>query len=1041
MELKTLARQFLTFGLLFIASFPLTAQSSPGLQPIFPESEAAVHLDQAGIAGASSSVNSLLTANNPAFRSDVGFVEADPAEKTITGKVTDENGDPLIGATVVVKGSSSIGTVTDIDGNYELAVPDDAAVLVISYVGYLSQEVPINGRTTIDVALQQDIAKLEEVVVVGYGTAKSREITSSIVSVDAEDFNRGNVNDPTQLLQGKVAGLQIARAGSNPNQPFAIRLRGLSTLGQNSEPLVVIDGVIGGSLDILDPNDIESIEVLKDASAAAIYGTRGSSGVIIVTTKSGANVSDTRLDYNGYVAFESVQNTHPIASPEQFIEAGGQDLGSRTDWIDEITQTGISNVHNIAVTSNNRSSNYRASVNYRDVAGVLTGRGFEQFNARLNFTQKLLNDRLRLTSIASFTQRDSDFGFPQALRYSTNFPPTAPVFDPNSASGYFQTGTQDVFNPVELNEINTNIGRNKGVIGNFKAEYELLEGLSVMANYSIQTQSNLTGTYISNNSLWANGNAPANNGIATRTSSDDVNELFEFTSSYEGEKGDLTYTVLGGYSFQELTTEGFSVTNTDFITNEVTFNNLGLGNGFNNPAGTRSASSFKTSSRLIAFFGRASLNLDNAYYFTASYRREGSSRFGANNRWGNFWSVSGGVDLATVANLGFFDNLKLRAGYGVTGNPPADALAFLAVLRRQGSGFVNGEFVPAIGPGSNPNPDLKWEEKGELNLGLDFALLDYRLSGSVDYFIRNTSDLLNTISVPTPPNEFGTSLVNVGELETKGLEVQLNFKALERKDFSWDISANYSTFKTTLVQWNLDEDVVLNRGNIGPPGLNNTFISRLSEGDEIGQLLAPIFVRYNDDGVAVLLDKDGNETTERNTDDFVVVGNGLPDFNLGINNSLRFKNLDLNFFLRGSFGHSLANISRAYFEHPAVSGRQNIIITDFYNPQDAQTDAWHSAYVEDASFLKLDNATLGYTFNFAKNSAFRALRLYFSGQNIFVITDYTGADPEVRYFDPGPSTEGNSNNQFAGDILVPGIDRRVTYFPSRIWTLGLNVSF
>ncbi len=1038
MKLCTVVRQLVTVSLLLVAGLSLAAQSDLSrLQPLqtVAATSPVTSYDQADNAYAPS----LLPVPGKTNERPAGT--AVPKEKTITGQVVDENGDPLIGATVIVKGSSSTGTVTDYEGKYELVVPDDAAILVFSYVGYLTQEVPINQRTTIDVTMQQDFAKLEEVVVLGYGTAKSREVTSSIVSVNSEEFNRGNVNDPTQLLQGKVAGLQIARAGSNPNQPFAIRLRGLSTLGQNAEPLVVIDGVIGGSLDILDPNDIESIEVLKDASAAAIYGTRGSSGVIIVTTKSGANVTDTRLDYNGYVAFESVQNTHPIASPEQFIEAGGQDLGARTDWIDEITQTGISNVHNIAVTSNNGASSYRASVNYRDVEGVQEDRGFEQFNARLNFTQKLLNDRLRLTSIASFTQRDSDFGFPQALRYAMNFPPTAPIFDEDSESGFFQTFTQDVFNPIELNELNTNIGRNKGLIGNFKAEYELLQGLSVMANYSIQTESNLTGTYINNNSLWADGSAPVNNGIATRTSSDDINELFEATASYQGEKGNLSYSLLGGYSFQELTTEGFSVTNTDFITNEVTFNNLGLGNGFNNPEGTRSTSSFKTRSRLIAYFGRVSLNLSDTYYLTASYRREGSSRFGANNRWGNFWAVSGGVDVARAANLGLFDNLKLRAGYGVTGNPPADALAFLEVLRRQGSGFVNGEFVPAIGPGSNPNPDLKWEEKGELNLGVDFALLDYRLSGSVDYFIRTTSDLLNTISVPTPPNEFPTALVNVGELETEGLEVQLNFNVLERSDFSWDISANYSTFETTLVQWNLDEDVVLNRGNIGPPGLNNTFISRLSEGDEIGQLLAPIFVRYNDDGVAVLLDQNGNETTERNTEDFVVVGNGLPDFNIGISNSFRYKNFDLNFFFRGSFGHSLANINRAYFEHPAVSGRQNIIITDFYNPEDAQTDAWHSAYVEDASFLKLDNATLGYTFDFSESSVFRSLRLYFSGQNIFVITDYTGADPEVRYFDPGPSTEGNTNDQFAGDILVPGIDRRVTYFPSRIWTLGLNCSF
>ena len=889
-----------------------------------------------------------------------------------------------------------------------------------------------------------DASQLNEIVVTGYGLQKKGEITSSVANISSEQFNRGNVNDPNQLLQGKVAGLTIAKAGGDINKPFTVRLRGLSTLGANSQPLVVIDGVIGGSLDLIDPSDIASISVLKDASASAIYGTRGSSGVIIVTTKSGQSVSGARLEYNSYVSSESVSNHIRLASPEEYVAAGGVDHGGNTDWVDEVTRAGISHVHNLAFSSNNGSLSYRASVNYRDVEGTLDKSGFKQFNARLNISQKLINDRLKLTSIVSITNRESDISFPHATRFTLNFPPTAPIFDPDgltSQSGYFQTNAQDAFNPREVLDLNTNLGRKKSFIGSFIADFEVVDGLNLSANYSVQNSNNATGRYISSQSLWALGNAPANNGIADRASRDDLNELFQLTANYNGKVGELTYTVLGGYGFQEIGFDEFNVRNTDFLTNEVTFNNLDIGNGFGNPTGIRSVGSRRESSKLISYFTRANLNYRDAYYLSASYRREGSSSFGPNNRWGNFWALSGGIDITQLAALGPVDNLKVRAGYGVTGNPPINATAYLGLLGKSGQGLVNGAFVPAIAPITNPNPDLKWEEKGEFNVGVDFSLLDFRLNGSLDYFVRTTSDLLNTVDVPTPPNEFGSTLVNVGELETKGFEFQLSYLVMDKPDFKWDILANFSTFKTKLIQWNLSEGVEILKGNIGPPGLNNTYIVRLREGDEIGNILASPFVRWNEDGIAVMLDKDGNETLDRDTEDFVVAGNGIPDFNIGLTNTFAYKGFDLNVFLRGSFGHSLANVNRAYFEHPGRALNYNFIVTEFYNPDDTELDAWHTGYVEDASFIRLDNVTLGYTFNLPEESAFRNIRLYASGQNLFTITGYSGADPEVRYVDPGPSTEGDSRSQYTGDILAPGMDRRVTYFPTRTLLLGVNVTF
>jgi TonB-dependent starch-binding outer membrane protein SusC len=324
---------------------------------------------------------------------------------------------------------------------------------------------------------------------------------------------------------------------------------------------------------------------------------------------------------------------------------------------------------------------------------------------------------------------------------------------------------------------------------------------------------------------------------------------------------------------------------------------------------------------------------------------------------------------------------------------------------------------------------------------LDFSLLDFKLTGSVDYFIRNTTNLLNTINVPSPPNLFGTSLVNLGEMKTTGLEFALNYKAITKSDFSWTVGVNYSSYQTTLVKYNNQEKSLLYQGNIGAPGLNNTFIVKVADGEQIGQIVAPRFVRYDNTGAAVLLDKDGKETLVRDSKDFVTVGNGLPTFSMGLNNTFTYKNFDLNIFLRGVFGHSLANINRAYFEHPTNTGKGNIVITDKFDPADKQTEAWHSGYVESASFVRLDNATLGYNFKLGESSAARKIRLYVTGQNLFTVTSYTGSDPEVRYYDVGPITEGNSSSTYAGNILAPGIDNRVTYFPTRTYTVGLNVTF
>lgn len=973
----------------------------------------------------------------------LGMTTVMAQESTITGTVTDSEGEPVPGASVVIKGTTS-GVATDFDGNYSIdAIPED--VLAFSYIGYLGQEVTVGDQTNIDISLEEDVAKLEEVVVVGYGSQKKEEITSAITKVDSEEFNNGNVNNPSQLLQGKVAGLNIARPGSDPNQPFAIRLRGLSTFGANAEPLVVIDGIIGGSLNSVDPTDIESINVLKDAAAGAIYGTRGSSGVIIVTTKSGTGQAKAQLEYNAYAAVESLTNVIPVADREQFVSNGGLDLGSDTNWLDETTRNAITTVHNIAFTNSfGNGSSYRASLNYRDIQGVTRGTGREQLNGRINITQRLMDDRLKLTAIVSATETKADIGFPQAPRYALTFNPTAPVFenrsaadlgrDPDQFGGYFETGVQDIFNPVAIINLNQRQDDIRVLLMNFKADYEIISGLTSSFNFSRQTTTTLRGEFTPSTSLFNGGSGV--NGRASRSTFDDKSTLAEFTTTYNTALGDFNLNLLGGYSYQQFDFQSMSASNTDFITNEVGYDNLGIGLGINNQQA--SVSSERNEAKLSAFLGRLNVNYKNAAFFSTSIRSEESSRFGANNRRGTFWAVSGGVNLGQIFELPSVDQLKFRLSYGVTGNEPPQRLEYLQRLGAVGQGYVNGEFVTAIGPVSNPNPDLKWEEKGEFNVGLDYAFFNSRLSGSVDYYIRNTTDLLNRVEVPSPPNINTTTILNLGELETKGFEFQFNWAAVDNDNFSWDFGGNFAAVNTVLVNLNDQENFIQFEGNLGAPGLAGIRPILVEEGAELGQIRAGIFAGYNDQGQSLIINQEtGEPTTDRNIErDGVIVGNGLPNFTFGITNSLKYKNWDLNFLFRGAVGHSLVNIPRAYWEHPGLGGRQNFVVTKFFNPDDTELDTFSSNQVEKADFIRLDNATLGYNFNFGNSSPIDALRIYLAGNNLFTVTGYSGTDPEVRYSDVGPN---NNSLLPSGNILVPGVDRRTTAFPVRTVTFGVNI--
>ena len=944
----------------------------------------------------------------------------------ISGTINNIKGEPVPGANIREEGTNN-GVSSDALGKYVISVKSEKSVLVFTSIGYRSYQAQVDTQRNINIVLQDDNTQLGEVVVIGYGTIERKELTSSVAKIEAKSFNKGNVNNPAQLLQGKVAGLSIVRPGGNPNEDFSIRLRGLSTFGANSQPLIVIDGVIGGSLNALDPNDIQSVEVLKDASAAAIYGTRGSSGVIIVTTKRGTTDGKPSIEYNTYVASEEVAKFVQNSTPEQFIEAGGQNLGAKTDWLGLVTRKGISNIHNLSFANSVGATSYSGSINYRNVEGIYIGTGFKQVSARLNLTQRAINDRLVLSFNVGVTDRSASYGFTDGLRFAIIANPTAPVYINNDpVQGYLEPNTPEFHNPVAIAKEAVSEGKIKTLIGSMRAEYEILDGWKVSAFYSSQIGSNFASTYLSSKIRY--NSASCRGGLATKFSMDENNELFEMTTSYKKTFNKLKLNLVGGYSRQYLNFENVSASNGNFITDDLQYNNLGLGLDIANKLA--SVGSAKEESQLIAFFGRAMFNYNDTYFLSAALRHEGSSKFGPNNRWGDFFSVSGGADLLKIINFPILNTLKLRAGYGVTGALPNQNYEYLQRLGTGARFLYEGNFVPSVAVASNPNPDLKWEQKAEINIGLDFSLLSNRLTGTVDYYVRNVKDVLQTVSVSVPPNFYSTSLLNIGKLRSNGLEVAMNYAVLQENKHAlkYNTGLVYSTYNTELVSFNGKQSEIF-LANLGPPGLNGTLVIRLKEGERIGDIMAPIFMGVDDKGNRII--KDQNEDGQITREDYQVVGNGLPKFELAWNNSLEYKNFDLSFLVRGAFGHSLVNINRAYYESPAASNNYNPVRTKYYLPNLKQGESWNSYYVEKADFVKLDNITLGYNFSLNKKSAFKKIRLYASGQNLFVISEYTGVDPEVHYNEGGTT----------GSPLAPGIDQRTSYFRTKTFTFGVNIGF
>ncbi len=894
-----------------------------------------------------------------------------------------------------------------------------------------------------------------EVVNVGYGIQNKREVTGSISRVTAEEFNQGNINDPVQLIQGKVAGLSITKPGGDPNESYYLRLRGLNSISESTQALIVIDGIPAASLNNVDPNDIESITVLKDGSAAAIYGLRGSGGVILVTTKKG-KAGKIVIEYNAYATAEMVSKNEPAMTTSEWkalsAETGyGTDYGSSTDWFKQIEQTALSQSHSISMSGGTEKTNYRASVNYRQGEGVEINTGYTNINGRINLTQKALNNRLTLDLNLGATERESQLGFPDAFRYASIYNPTSPVKSSDPAysryDGYFQQPFFYYYNPVSIIELNKNESKNRIMNLSVKATYEILKGLSIDALYATESNGTLGGQYYDSHDYWGGFNR---NGLASRQEDNSVSRAIESTAHFDKEINsplnlnlNLHLDLLAGYSYQDFTNEGFYTQGGDFLTDDFTFNNLSAALDFKNGKGT--VTSDKNSNKLIAFFGRMNLAVNNKIFLSASLRKEGSSRFGANNKWVLLPSFGAGAII--VENAGFVDNIKLRADYGITGNQPNESYLSLQQYNQGGIIWINGQFKPSFTLSSNYNPGLKSEKKGEFDAGLDFSLFKSRLSGSFDFYSSTTSDLLYAYPVPVPPNLYNYAWINIGKIKSSGMEFTLNFNVIKKSDLSYSITFSSSfnlrnilaslsgTYNGTALKYGIQ-----GLGAINPPGSSNLPLVVSQEGKPFGQLLAFVFQEIDETGKLVLVDE--NKDGEVNILDMQVVGNGLPKFLVGFGNSFNYKKWDLNIFFRAVLGHDLLNSYRAIYEAPDLVWSYNLPNTakDMRNSTNGKlmnnsSGTTTNLDVEKASFISLDNMSLGYNFSLRGGSAFSKIRLYLAGNNLFYITRYKGSDPNPRYVDS--STDAGTYN----NPLVPGIDRMNCWPRTRSVTFGANFVF
>lgn len=994
----------------------------------------------------------LLKGTNCTYELEGNYIIIKPLQKAQTsgkkvkvrGVIKDETGEPIIGATVRVKGQSE-GTVSDFDGNFTLDVTDDNT-LQISYIGYQTQEFAVGKQHHFSIVLEEDKKILNEVVVIGYGTQKKGDITSSVGSVKSEDFTAGAINDAGQLIQGKIAGLSVTNPSGNPVGGTEISLRGNTTiLGASTNPLILIDGV-PGDFNTVAPEDIESIDVLKDGSAAAIYGSRGTNGVVLITTKKSKGNNINEVQYSGYLSLSTIAKKPDFCDADDYrqqikdgLRDAAWDLGDNTNWIDAITRTGLSHVHNISFKGGNAQTNYIFNVNYRNLQGIFKRSDKEEFQGRAEVNHSMFDDKLRfnfqlLGNQTGYTATSdggsfNTYSWRQALIHN----PTEPIKNADG-SWHENTGIFNYDNPVS--RIYECDGEQKISQTRFSSNITLtpIKELTFNALFSYD-KINQEGGYYETKKHISNVR-DGMNGYASTGGSSTVTKLVELTAQFHKNFGDHTIQALAGYSYQESTYSNQYERNYNFPTDLYSWHNIGVGQALKEGLGTEY--SYWLDTNLIGFFGRLNYNYKNRYLLMASVRHEAASQLaGTNKPWGTFPSVSLGWRITEekfMKNQKVFDDIKLRAGYGVTGSQPSQSFLGVPLLGYGDYYLYNGQWIRALQPTQNSNDKLKWEEKHEYDIGADFSVLNYRLNVSVDWYYRLIKGLLYDYSVPSPPNLYTTTRANVGEMSNNGLEIMVNAIPVQTKDFKWETTITFSTNSNKLKSLSNDlyqtsSDYFMT-GWIEEPIKTESHIVRI--GHKVGDIYGFKVVDVDESGKWIYLDKNGNRV---NYDDFThsfedkqILGNGVPKWYLGFNNQFRYKNFDLAINMRGAFGFQIMNGMRMFYENRSRQdwNRLRSAYDKVFGKAVLNTlcsEEFNSYYVENGDYWKIDNITLGYSFS-KINKWIKTLRLYASVNNAITITGYKGIDPEV-------STSG----------LAPSYDNRDSYPHTRAFTFGMNVTF
>ena len=954
------------------------------------------------------------------------------AQTTINGHVKDDTGEGIIGASVMVKGTTN-GTVTDFDGNFQLKC-ETGATLVITYIGFVPQEV--KAKNNLDITLREDVAQLNEVVVVGYGSLAKKEISSSVVQINKDQFNQGAASDPMALIAGKVTGLNVAAtADANPNAMTDIQVRGAGSLTASNGSLIVIDGIAGGDLRNIATQDVESITVLKDAGSAAIYGTRGANGVILVTTKKGSGTAGvTNVTYDSYIALNFAKPKPDILSPDEFRRSRrATDYGASTDWWDEITRsTSYSLNQYISIDSSTKNGYFGASLNYKSGNGLDIVSKREEYGGRFVMEQRILQNYLQFNASVSASKVHADWGNDGLFDTALTMNPTIPVKGANG--NYYQPSSPSgIHNPVNDLLNNVNEGDRTYILGNADVKVNILQqemhNLSTSLSYALQyndLKSNFYTPTTSSESYWTGFEGRANVNYQ-KWWTNRLEWLINYTLTLK--KHQLKAVL--GYSWERSKWEQSGNENMNFVYDSMSW--YGIGNGTALKDGKANLWGGSSESTLIGFFGRLNYNYNDMLYASASLRHEGSTKFGKNKKWGTFPSISLAWEVTSTPGLKdtfkMFQSLKPRISYGVTGRSDFDAYKSLSTYSSYSSYYLNNQWVIGYAPSLNANPDLAWEKSTAFNVGIDFVTLNSHLRGSIEYFDRRSKDLLYNYTAPQPPFIYDNILVNVGTTKNTGLEISLDYDVLSKTAVKWTTGVNWSTGTTKLTKLSSDVYKAAYLDLYQKPGLGTSeYFFRVEEGGKIGQFYGYEHAGIDETGQLLIYDNEGEARPVAQADPAWKrnIGNGAPKHFLSWSNSFRYKNFDLSMLFRSALGYKIFNM-RKYGMGLKGCGTDNVLRTAYtdYNNITSGGGVISSYFLENGNYFKLDNVTVGYTFTPKKRELIESLRVYLTAKNLFTLTAYEGNDPSIV----------TSNG------ITPGIDTNSAYPQATQVSLGVTLRF